>query len=130
MVPSAIGYFLTRLPVAIFLTINSIGIISSFFATMTLGSGRSMNWVGMPFSSKTLKILAEITALYEPFLFMTSFLAPSPAVISSLNSIMTSFSLSVVYTLFTLPPLINSFLFMISNKYLNYYTISFDWDII
>ena len=85
-----------------------------------------MNCVSTPFCSKTLKILAEMTALYAPFLSITSLRAPSPAVMSSRNSMITSSSFSVVNTLFTLPELINSFFSMISsNKILNYYTLIF-----
>ena len=71
---------------------------------------------GGQFFDKLLQVLDEITALYEPFLFITSLRSPSPAVISSLNSMITSLSLSVVNTLFTFPELINSFLSMISTN--------------
>ena len=63
LVPSAIGYLRIKLPVAIFLTITSIGIISNFLATITLVSGKSINCVLIPFSSNTLKSLVEISAL-------------------------------------------------------------------
>ena len=60
---SSNGNFLIMLPVAMFLTITSIGIISSFLAFMTQGSHSSINCVSTPASSRVSKIFAQITEL-------------------------------------------------------------------
>ena len=91
---SSNGNLRTMLPVAMFLTITSIGIISSFWAFMTHGSTSSINWVFTPASSRVSNIFDEMIELKYPFCPMLSFLAPSPAVMSSRNFTMTSFSLS------------------------------------
>ena len=73
-----------------FLTIALIGIFPSFLASITLGFGRSMNWIAKSFSSKTLKILVDIIALYAPFhsLLLLYFIGdwPNPNPQSSNNS--------------------------------------------
>ena len=60
---SSNGNFLIMLPVAMFLTITSIGIISSFLAFITQGSHSSINCVSTPASSRVSKIFAQIIEL-------------------------------------------------------------------